>query len=389
MKKQQFIQLLQFIVAWILVRLFVVFVVEESFVDFVLKYRVYLLFVSVSYFYYYSIEYEQDKKYRFIRTALICWNVYLFAHIFFRPLLNISHELFVILWLIILWLWGTTKIKGRWRYLLQIIGWILSFFILISWIFYLYPDKPDVEWFIDWKKYEISVMWVLDSVDRGDAYIQIINNRRSNDFEITPSFSKILTESCKVSYPSLKTSREEKVVIMTPQWDVVWMFPQSEVQLEFSWKDLVKISKLTWKVWFLSWVFTWVTKFIWSADDVLKDEEDFMESVQYMYKYEFVEHLQNQISDSNISWANNTIMYDIDWKIIRFLVKLFPTSFINNLRNYNEFQNYFSWILKDEVDLGRYSLEQRSGWSIDSFLGSLKNGMNAWKVNMYNIFKKH
>jgi hypothetical protein len=72
MKKQQFIQLLQFIVAWILVRLFVVFVVEESFVDFVLKYRVYLLFVSVSYFYYYSIEYEQDKKYRFIRTALIC-----------------------------------------------------------------------------------------------------------------------------------------------------------------------------------------------------------------------------------------------------------------------------------------------------------------------------
>jgi hypothetical protein len=179
------------------------------------------------------------------------------------------------------------------------------------------------------------------------------------------------------------------VVIMTPQWDVVWMFPQSEVQLEFSWKDLVKISKLTWKVWFLSWVFTWVTKFIWSADDVLKDEEDFMESVQYMYKYEFVEHLQNQISDSNISWANNTIMYDIDWKIIRFLVKLFPTSFINNLRNYNEFQNYFSWILKDEVDLGRYSLEQRSGWSIDSFLGSLKNGMNAWKVNMYNIFKKH
>ncbi len=42
-------------------------------------------------------------------------------------------------------------------------------------------------------------------------------------------------------------------------------------------------------------------------------------------------------------------------------MKLFPTSFINNLRNYNEFQNYFSWILKDEVDLGRYSLEQRPG----------------------------
>ena len=97
MRRQQIIQILQFLVAWVLVWAFVVFVLELSFVDVVLQYRVYFLIISVSYFYYYSIQYETDKKYDFIRNVVIWGNVYLFAHLFFRPLLNIQHELFVLL----------------------------------------------------------------------------------------------------------------------------------------------------------------------------------------------------------------------------------------------------------------------------------------------------
>ncbi|MBO7504993.1 hypothetical protein J6T66_02300 [bacterium] len=52
---------------------------------------------SVSYYYYYSIQYEPDKKYELIRKVVLYGNVYLFAHVFFRPLLNISDELFVLL----------------------------------------------------------------------------------------------------------------------------------------------------------------------------------------------------------------------------------------------------------------------------------------------------
>ena len=97
MREKQLIQLLQFIFAWVLIWLFVIFVLEESFVDFLLKYRLYFLIVSISYFYYYSIQYEPDKKFELIRNVIIYGNLYLFAHIFFRPLLNISHELFVFL----------------------------------------------------------------------------------------------------------------------------------------------------------------------------------------------------------------------------------------------------------------------------------------------------
>ena len=97
MREKQLIQLLQFILVWVLICLFVVFVLEESFVDFLLKYRLYFLIVSVSYFYYYSIQYDPDKKFNLIRNVIIYGNLYLFAHVFFRPLLNISHELFVFL----------------------------------------------------------------------------------------------------------------------------------------------------------------------------------------------------------------------------------------------------------------------------------------------------
>ena len=111
MTRKQFIQIWQFVLARIAIGCFVVFVMKESFVDFLLRYWLLWLILSVSYFYYYSIEYETDKKYETIRNILIYWNIYLLAHIFFRPLLNIEHALFVLLWLILVWLWRTTKMK--------------------------------------------------------------------------------------------------------------------------------------------------------------------------------------------------------------------------------------------------------------------------------------
>ena len=149
MRKQQRIQLWQFVAAWILIYLFCTFVVKQSFVDVVLKYRFFFLVASVSYFYYYSIQYEPDKKYELIRKGIIYGNLYLFAHVFFRPLLNIPDALFVLLWLIILWFWWTTKMKSRRKYLLQAVWFVFSFFILVSGTLYFYPNKPDIEWYTD------------------------------------------------------------------------------------------------------------------------------------------------------------------------------------------------------------------------------------------------
>ena len=386
MRKQQLIQLLQFIAAWVLLWLFVVFVMEESFVDFILRYRLYLLIVSFSYFYYYSIQYEPDKKYELIRNIIIFWNVYLFFHIFFRPLLNISHQLFVLLWLIVLWLRWTTKLVTRWKYLLQILWWIFCFFILISGMFYFYPEKPDIDWFLKWRNCEILVLWANEKVSKNDAYLKMTNKMGSVDIEIAPSFKRVISEDYKISYPSTTIDRDENIVIRSTNWDLIWLFPQSEIQLEFSWKDLKKISNINWRVWFLSWMFSSSIEYSWDVQNLLAEQQEWFEWVRDVYTYELVSYLKDQISDSNISWANNTIMYNIDWKIIGFLARMFPVSFGKNLRNYNEFQKYFSQV-EEWVDLGRYATKQWSWWSVNSIWWSIKYNMNIWRSNTYKIFK--
>ena len=387
MRKQQWIQLLQFIAVWVLVYLFCRFVVKQSFVDVVLQHRFFFIVASVSYFYYYSIEYEQDKKYELIRNVIIYGNVYLFAHVFFRPLLNISDELFVLLWLIILWFWWTTKMKSRRKYLLQWLWFVFSFFILVSGMLYFYPDKPDVEWFIASRNYELLVIWVQDSIDMRDAYIQIDEWRRAEDYEIVPWFSRILSQSCEVSYPSNRLERDEKVVIITPKWEIFWISPQSRIQIKFSWKEMVELSTQMWKVSVLSWIFDGWIKLVGDIEKLSSQQMDQIQSLQDKYKNELVLYLKDQISDSNISLANGTIMYDIDGRILRFLARMFPTSFGRNLRNYNEFMSYFSWVDGDEIDLTRY--DNKGRWStMWDMRKNMKDGFKNGKQDTY-LLKKY
>ena len=383
MRKSQWIQLLQFIAIWVLIYLFCAFVIKQSFVDSVLKHRFFFLVASVSYFYYYSIQYESDKKYELIRNIVVYWNAYLFAHIFFRPLLNIPDSLFVLLWLIMVWFWWTTKMKTRRKYLLQGLWFVFSFFILISGTLYFYPDKPDIEWFIDGRSYEIFAIGVNDNVEKRDAYIQINNWKRNQDYEIEPWFSKIISESCEVSYLSNKTDREEKIILMTPEWEIFWLFPQSKIQLNFSWKKLVTMSKLAWRIGGLSWVFDSEVGFVWDVENLSSEELEGLQNLQDGYKYELVSYLKNQISESNISLANGTVMYDIDGRILRFLAKMFPASFGKNLKNYNEFMYYFWWVNQDEIDLWRYSMRNPNWWTMSSMLKSMNRGIKNGKKSTY------
>ena len=385
MRRQQIVQVLQYILVWVIIYIFCVYVLEKSFINIVLKYWLLFLVATISYFYYYSIQYESDKKFEFIRNGLVYWNLYLFVHVFFRPLLNISHELFVLLWLIILWIRWTTKMKSRWKYLLQLVWWILSFFIVLSWMFYFYPDKPDIEWFINNGNYKIIVEWVDDELEKSDAYINITDSKRSNDYVISPGFERNILENCKISYPSIRVDREENVVIKTPEWKKFFLFPQSEVQLEFEWKKMIKFSKVAWKVMVFSWMFEDDIDIVWEMEEFKNDEEilDLVDSLNEEYKYELVYYLKNQISESDISLANNTIMYNIDWVLLKFLAKIFPTSFSKNLKNYKEFMDYFGLIEWNNIDLKRYSKKNESWISVFSLFSELIDDVSIWVNNIY------
>lgn len=228
-----------------------------------------------------------------------------------------------------------------------------------------------------------------ENVLKKDAYIQIVDSKRTSDFDIIPNFEKQISESCKISYPSKKTQRDENVIFITPYWEVLWLFPQSEIQLEFNGDDLVNLLKLNWEVWFLSWVFTSSVDF--SGGIILSPEQqEWIQWIQYNYKYDFVTYLKNQISDNEVSLVNSDIMYNIDGKVIRWLARMFPASFTKNLRNYNEFQNYFSWVDEwENLWLGKYKIKQWNSWSFSYFWNNLLDNMKVWKGNMYDIFKKH
>lgn len=384
MKRDKIIHALQFTLVWVWVRAFVVFVLEWSFIEFFLKYWLFLLIASVSYFYYYSIQYETDKKYNFIRNAIIVCNVYLFAHIFFRPLLNISHELFILLGLIILWLWGTTKIKSKGKVVLQIVGWILSFAILISGIFYLYPEAPDINWFLKTQDTTISFLWVDGSIAKKDAYVQIVSDKgKKEDFSIEWSFNKILSEDCRILYPSLQTDRLEKIVISNPDGWFLLVLPQTEVQLKFSWWFIKGVYNVSWRIWVLSWVLDIGVVFSWHKYDLSDDELDLLDGLQDAYKLKLVSYLKKQISGDEISLVNTSIMYSVNGTILKFLVKMFPASFSKNLRNYNKFQEYFSLVPSDEYKNYTTSLQRGNQLDVDSFFWDLRDNMEIWHENMY------
>jgi hypothetical protein len=46
--------------------------------------------------------------------------------------------------------------------------------------------------------------------------------------------------------------------------------------------------------------------------DLKLEQLDWIQSLQDEYKYDMVAYLKNQISENNMSLANNTIMYNID-----------------------------------------------------------------------------
>lgn len=220
-----------------------------------------------------------------------------------------------------------------------------------------------------------------------DAYIQIDEWRRAEDYEIVPWFSRILSQSCEVSYPSNRLERDEKVVIITPKWEIFWILPQSRIQIKFSWKEMAELSTQMWKVSVLSWIFDEWIKLIGDIEKLSSQQMDQMQSLQDKYKNELVSYLKDQISDSNISLANGTIMYDIDGRILRFLARMFPTSFGRNLRNYNEFMNYFSWVDEDEIDLTRY--DNKGRWStMWDMRKNMKDGFKNWKQDTY-LLKKY
>ena len=91
-----------------------------------------------------------------------------------------------------------------------------------------------------------------------------------------------------------------------------------------------------------------------------QENADFLSAMSQEYAEELVDFLREQISDSQIGLASSTIIQNIDGVILRFLARMFPTTFGQNLKNYNQFQQYFGLVEREKESMSRYSTQKRS-----------------------------
>jgi len=105
---------LRYLTGWIALVLLLTFVFSEvGFTRFILQYWWWLILVSLSYFGYCRSIGEEEKKYLYMRQALIYGNFYLLAHLFFRPFLNIEPALFLLLGFVVVGMFVIQKTDLR------------------------------------------------------------------------------------------------------------------------------------------------------------------------------------------------------------------------------------------------------------------------------------
>ncbi|MDR3168741.1 MAG: hypothetical protein LBU27_03120 [Candidatus Peribacteria bacterium] len=145
-----------------------------GFFGFVGKYWWWLILVSVSYFTYWYFQGYEEKVYQYLRTFLLIGNGYLFLHLFFRPLLTIEPALFLLLGVIVGLMWYVSKLHMKYKRPFYVVGSCISFLILISGLFYLYPEKPDIEGFIRQQQIQLLLHSPMTQPQR-IAYLKLTN----------------------------------------------------------------------------------------------------------------------------------------------------------------------------------------------------------------------
>lgn len=384
MKKYQAIQILQFSLIRVFLFFFTSYVLKISFINFILEHRFLVIIYTISYFYYYSLQYSQEKKHIYIKNFLLYWNLYLFLHVFFRPLLNISHELFILLWILIFWLRFLSKQNIKWKKTLQIIDISLCFLILISWFFYLYPEAPDIQGFKDNRNDYLFISW-NQTLSTDNAKIQIKTNKKDEIYEISPFFSKTIEQDCQISYLSTKTHRTEFLWILTNEGNVLLIYPQTQITIKTDSGKIKDITANNWSVFFKSGLLITDTIYSWKNWDINEEINQIINNKQKKYSNDLIKYLKDQISKNNISSFNNTTIHNINWYIIKILANIFPTFFQQNLDNYNQFQFYFS--LNEEKILNYDKYQLNNSWISTKFtLSQIKDNINI--KNKSFLFRK-
>lgn len=360
--------------------LLIIFIFPEIWIrNFLQSYRRYLLLISIAYFTYCYYLHEEEKKFQQLRSALLVFSLYLTLHVFFRPLLNIEPALFILLACIIGGLRYVSKLHIKIKRPFYLIGGIFSFLILISGVFYLYPDAPDVTGFQAQQQNQLLLI-APTTLPKKTAYLlltDLTTHQQQNLFFQTGIQFIHLPATYQLNYISTSINNEAQAFIISSTADLLQILPQST--LTFQEKPYPEI-----------WTFSYYPaprtgehKKPVSPPRVPNPESwvptlessitlEAYEQVTAFYRIHFQSYLAQQIGSvflttPTIQQINKTVLFRLS--------KIFPGFLSQNIENYYQFEYYFSFLNQQQtiIDIKKYTISNSINTNNNLFQQLKKN----------------
>jgi hypothetical protein len=131
-------------------------------------------------------------------------------------------------------MWYLSKLHIKYKRPWYTIGSSSSFLILISGLFYLYPEKPDIEGFINQQQTQLIVTSPTTQPPR-QAYIKVVNLETQTEKELffqtgTQFFS--VPNQYQLSYISNNSHNTAEIFLLFPDGNLLQLFPQSAIRFQ-------------------------------------------------------------------------------------------------------------------------------------------------------------
>lgn len=247
----------------------------------------------------------------------------------------------ILIWLLII-AFLLTMIRHRIRYVLIIPVTLAAIFTLGTIIFPLYQQGPN---FVDFYKNQPSVLYISPGENNATSKVIIQNEKWSQTLDMTKSsiFNLPSSISSTISLIASSTTGDENAFILLPEWTIIQIRPQSEISF-LSQYPKIFITTKQWQVAKLPSdnYSPWQIVLSWVAEqDGLKN--------QYQQAFEQAK-LQTIGTQTSTIFMQNSFLKSINKWILNILVRLRPTKFEKNIKNFNDFEMYIPTIISRQTD---------------------------------------
>lgn len=375
MKREHIIIIAQYLLVWILTILLTVYIFPEFwFFNFITTYWRYILIFTCSYITYYQFQTYQEKKYQQIRQGVLYFNIYLFAHVFFRPLLNITPELFILLGVSITVIFSLQKLflNTYIKTSLTILLSIINILILISGLIYTYPEPPHINQFIQKQSLQL-ITSSPENTPPQQTYLKIYypeNSREEMLLFQEGTFQKILPNHIELHLISNQQNIPQQTFLLFPNWSLLQLLPQSTIAIKKEGLNHI--------------IQQWIgnSKIFNSELDttiMFQDQQNISPEIYHSISQQYYNNLQTFLKKQ--IWGvfrTNPISIRLSEKTLLILSKTLPSFFSQNLKNFYNFQTFFQEDTTTSTFSEKYSnpltsSTQNSLWS--SLLQNIKLGI--------------